>query len=184
VTPDRRRFDPATCSIAATLGVIGEKWTLLVLREAFYGQRRHDDILEAVGCARNLLADRLRTLVDHQLLQRTAYRAAGQRERFEYRLTPRALELFPVLVALMQWGDRWLAPGGQPPVVLEHRGCAAAVHAELRCAAGHGQLTARDTAPAVGPGARPRHRPRRLGHIATRKPTVSSRKVGAKLPRA
>ncbi len=152
---DRRRFDPERCSVAATLRVVGEKWTLLVLREAFYGLRRYDDLLEILGCARNILSDRLRKLVAHGLLERAPYRAAGQRQRSEYRLTPRGLELFPVVVALMQWGDRWLAGAAGPSVVVTHRDCGAPVAAELRCAAGHRALGARDTAPVPGPGARP-----------------------------
>jgi DNA-binding HxlR family transcriptional regulator len=154
VSVDRTVFDPAACSVAATLAVVGDKWTLLVLREAFYGLRRYDDFLRVIGCARNILSDRLRKLVDHDVLARVAYRDAGQRERYEYRLTQRGLELFPVLMALMQWGDRWLAGKPGPPVVVEHRDCRARVHAELRCTAGHGPLTARDTVPVPGPGAR------------------------------
>ena len=147
----RARFDPATCSVAAALRVVGDKWTMLVIREAFYGQRRYDQILEVLGCARNILSDRLANLVEHGVLRRTPYRDGGQRERFEYRLTPMGLELFPVVIALMQWGDRWVAEAAQPSVLLEHRGCDGLVRAELRCAAGHGPLTAHDTAARPGP---------------------------------
>ena len=110
-----RRAPRDRCSVAHALAVLGERWTILVLREAFYGIRRFDEMQRAIGCARNVLADRLATLVEHGVLARVGYRDEGQRERFEYRLTPMGFEAFPVIVALMQWGDRWLpAPGARP----------------------------------------------------------------------
>ena len=92
---DRFRYSAANCSIARTLGVVGEKWTLLVLREAFYGVRRFDDFHTALGCARNLLATRLKTLVRHGLLDRVAYTDERGRGRHEYRLTDKGRDLFP-----------------------------------------------------------------------------------------
>src|ERR1700692_2050210 len=94
---DRFRYSAANCSIARTLGVVGEKWTLLVLREAFYGIRRFDDFHAALGGARILLATRLKTLVTHGLLERVAYQDVG-RSRDEYRLTDKGRDLFPVVV--------------------------------------------------------------------------------------
>lgn len=149
---DDRQLDDNRCTVAATLALVGERWTLRILRSAFYGLKRYADLLEATGCARNILSDRLKRMVEDELLERHAYREPGQRERSEYHLTPRALELFPVLVALKQWGDRWLTCDGTPPVHLAHRECGAEVHAELRCAAGHGPLTARDTRAVAGTG--------------------------------
>jgi DNA-binding HxlR family transcriptional regulator len=134
------------CAVARTLDLVGERWTFLVLREAFLGVRRFDDLLAGVGCARNLLASRLGTLVDAQVLTKVPYQEAGQRERFEYRLTDRGRALFPILVALMDWGDQWLVDG-PGPVDLRHRACGAHVRAELVCADGHGPLTVRDTEP-------------------------------------
>ncbi len=135
------------CSVAHALAVLGERWTILVLREAFYGVRRFDEMQRAIGCARNVLADRLTTLVEHGVLARVGYRDQGQRERFEYRLTPMGIEAFPVIVALLQWGDRWLPAPGGPPIEVVHRDCGAKVRAELRCEHDHGALTARDTEP-------------------------------------
>jgi DNA-binding HxlR family transcriptional regulator len=137
------------CSVALALGVLGERWTILVLREAFYGVKRFDEMLEAVGCARNLLSARLATLVENGILVRSPYRDEGQRERFEYRLTEKGRELFPVLLALMQWGDRWLvdASTNGPPVEILHRACGARVAVELVCEGGHRHLGPRDTAP-------------------------------------
>lgn len=150
---DRLRYSAANCSIARTLGVVGEKWTLLILREAFYGVRRFDDFHAALGCARNLLATRLKTLVAHELLQKTAYQDDRGRGRHEYRLTDKGRELFPVVVALMQWGDRWIADEAGPPVQLFHRDCGRAVKAQLTCDGGHANLGARDIGAVSGPGA-------------------------------
>lgn len=150
---DRLRYSAENCSIARTLEIVGEKWTLLVLREAFYGVRRFADFHTAVGCARNVLSDRLRTLVAHGILAQQPYREAGQRSRAEYRLTDKGLELLPALVALMQWGDRWAVDEAGPPVHVVHRACGARVSAELVCDAGHRHLVARETATEPGAGA-------------------------------
>lgn len=142
------------CSLGKAMAVLGERWALLVLREAFYGLRRFDDFLATVGCARNVLAARLTSLVDDGVLARVPYQDEGQRTRFEYRLTPKGHDLYPILIALLGWGDRWLAEGKGPPVQVHHRGCGAVVTAEIRCADGHGPLTARDTEPVLSAGAR------------------------------
>jgi DNA-binding HxlR family transcriptional regulator len=135
----------ANCTIARTLELVGEKWTLLILREAFFGVRRYEDMHRNVGCARNLLSGRLAKLVDHGILSREPYREPGSRQRYEYRLTPKGKELFPIVVALMDWGDRWAAGETGPPIEVRHAGCDAPVHAKLTCDAGHSELTARDT---------------------------------------
>jgi DNA-binding HxlR family transcriptional regulator len=150
---DRFRYSAANCSIARTLGVVGEKWTLLILREAFYGVRRFDDFHAGLGCARNLLASRLKTLVVHGLLERVGYTDERGRGRHEYKLTDKGRDLFPVVVALMQWGDRWTADEAGPAVQMFHRECGAPVTAELTCGAGHAALGARDIAAVPGPGA-------------------------------
>jgi DNA-binding HxlR family transcriptional regulator len=152
--PDRLRYSSSNCSIARTLGVVGEKWTLLVLREAFYGVRRFDDFHAALGCARNLLSARLKTLVDNGLLEKQAYRDDRGRRRDEYRLTDKGRDLLPAVVALMQWGDRWAADEAGPAIVLRHRDCGEPVSARLSCDAGHASLGARDVRAMPGPGAR------------------------------
>jgi DNA-binding HxlR family transcriptional regulator len=154
VHPDRFRYSADNCSIRRTLDIVGEKWTLLVLSEAFYGVRRFADFHRAVGCARNILSARLKTLVDEGILAQEPYREPGSRSRFEYRLTEKGLELFPALIALMQWGDRWTADPAGPPVEVRHRDCGQPVGAELRCAAGHGPLSARETEALPGAGAK------------------------------
>jgi DNA-binding HxlR family transcriptional regulator len=132
----RGSWSADACSIRKALEIAGTRSALIILREAFYGTTRFDDFAERAGVSEPVAAARLRELVDEGLLEREPYRTAGQRTRMAYRLTEKGAGLFPALVALMQWGDRWLAPGG-PPVVLRHEGCEEPVRAELRCAAGH-----------------------------------------------
>ena len=136
------------CSIKRTLDVIGEKWTLLVLREAFYGARRFEQFLANVGCARTLLSERLATLVEHGVLRREP----GQRERHQYLLTEKGHDLFAALVVLMQWGDRWEAGPQGGPVVVRHRECGQPVHVELRCAHDHRVLEVEETESGPRPG--------------------------------
>lgn len=142
--------------MARALNVVSSKSALLILREAFYGTSRFDDFAQRVGISEPVAAARLRELVADGLLEREPYREPRQRTRMEYRLTDKGAELLPALVALMQWGDRWLAPDG-PPVVLRHRGCGETVQAELRCSAGNATGAA-DLDLATGPGARDRDR--------------------------
>jgi DNA-binding HxlR family transcriptional regulator len=145
VEPNDGQRRAGNCSIAATLEQVGEKWTLLILREAFFGVRRFEDIQRGVGCARNLLSARLAKLVELEILRREPYREPGSRQRYEYRLTDKGKELFPVVVALMDWGDRWAVGESGPPIEIRHRDCDAPVHVRLACDHGHGDLTARDT---------------------------------------
>jgi len=151
------RLDPRgswsadACSIGRALDVVGNRSALLLLREAFYGTTRFDDFATRVGISEPSAAARLRQLVAEGLLEREPYQEAGQRTRLQYRLTEKGSELFPALVALMQWGDRWLAPAGSP-VTLAHQGCGQPVHVELRCAAGH-HPSVDELELSVGPGA-------------------------------
>jgi DNA-binding HxlR family transcriptional regulator len=124
------------CSIAAALEIVSARSTFLILREAFYGAARFDEFVRRVRITEPVAAARLRELVDHGLLEREPYRDPGQRTRHRYRLTAKGSDLFPVLVALMQWGDRWREDAGRP-VELHHRECGAEVGVELRCARGH-----------------------------------------------
>jgi DNA-binding HxlR family transcriptional regulator len=149
---DRYRYSTDNCSVARTLQVVGEKWSLLILREAFYGATRFEDIHRRLGCARNLLSQRLDTLARHGVLARNAYEQLGMRTRYEYELTERGRKLYPVLVALMQWGDEFLADPAGPAVEVHHGDCGAPVRAGLRCALGH-DLEADDAVAVPGPGA-------------------------------
>src|SRR3954466_9038798 len=110
----------ADCSIAGTLEIIGDRWTILILRDAFRGVRRFDEIQQDLGIARNVLTDRLTKLVDHGLLEKRKYQ--DRPARYEYRLTAKGVDLSPALVALMRWGDKHLA-GDHVPTVLVHDSC-------------------------------------------------------------
>ena len=124
------------CPIEKTMALLGTKSAMLIMREAFYGTTRFDDFAQRVGISEPVTAARLRELVDEGLLEREDYREPGQRTRKRYRLTDKGADLFPVLAALMQWGDRWIDDRGGP-VGLRHRDCGETVAVELRCAAGH-----------------------------------------------
>src|SRR5713226_6870483 len=113
------------CSVQRTLDVIGEKWTFLVLREAFHGVRRFAEMQEHTGAPRPVLAKRLAKLVDEDLLVRVPYQEPGQRERYEYQLTPKGLDLYPAVTALREWGDRYLVDPDGPARTFLHRGCGA-----------------------------------------------------------
>ncbi|MEV0198339.1 helix-turn-helix domain-containing protein [Nonomuraea sp. NPDC050691] len=147
-------FRADNCSIERTLEVVGEKWTFLVLREAFRGVRRFADMQAATGAPRQVLSARLARLVEEGLLRKEPYREPGQRQRDEYRLTDKGRDLYPLLVALMQWGDRYLADADGPPVLLTHRDCGAAIELHLRCAEGHEVAGPRQVTALPGTGAR------------------------------
>ena len=146
-------WDRSRCSVAGTLAVVGEKWSLLVLREAFLGVRRFADFQRVLGAPRAVLTDRLATLVEQGILRREPYQAEGERQRHEYRLTEKGIELYPTLVALMQWGDRYVSDG-DAPVELEHRDCGSPVHLALVCERGHQLSGAREVRPRPTVGSR------------------------------
>ncbi|MGH7947874.1 MAG: winged helix-turn-helix transcriptional regulator [Candidatus Binataceae bacterium] len=133
----------ANCSVARTLSVVGERWTMLILREAFLGRRRFDEFRRNTGIARNILATRLRELVRHGVLVRA--RSRDSTKRVEYRLTEKGLDLYPVLVSLMRWGDRWLAGKQGPPMMLIHRGCGRTTRPAMVCTHCGAALAARET---------------------------------------
>jgi DNA-binding HxlR family transcriptional regulator len=129
-------WDRSRCSVAGTLTVVGEKWSLLVLREAFLGVRRFADFQRHLGAPKAVLTDRLATLVEQGVLRRVPYQADGERQRHEYRLTTKGVDLYPTLVALMAWGDKYLSDD-VAPLELRHRDCGEPVHLALVCDAGH-----------------------------------------------
>ena len=107
-----RTYDGQNCSVAKTLELVGERWTVLILREIYFGRRRFDEIADGLGIARNVLTQRLQRLVEEDVLTKVAYQERPQ--RFEYRLTDKGLDLWPVMVTMMQFGDRYYAPEGPP----------------------------------------------------------------------
>ncbi len=147
-------YETANCNIAAALAVVGEKWTFLVLREAFNGIRRFDDMQRRTGAPRQVLSSRLGRLVADGILRRAPYQETGQRLRHEYRLTEKGIELFPLIAALLAWGDKYAAAPGGPAVELTHRDCGAPVFLQLACSEGHELSSAREVTPVPGPGAR------------------------------
>lgn len=146
-------YDTTNCAIGAAVGILGERATFLVLREAFNGVRRFDDMQRRTAMPRQVLSQRLTRLVAEGMLRKVPYRESGQRSRDEYRLTDKGLALYPVLVALMEWGDRYAADPAGPPVLLRHRDCGEPVRLQLTCAAGHALGSAREVTPVPGPGA-------------------------------
>ena len=136
-------IDDLPCPIAQSLGVVGERWTLLILREAFFRTRRFDEFQRHLGIARNILADRLGTLVDAGVLERRAYQERPLRH--EYRLTEKGLDLWPVLVALMAYGDKYELPDGtEPPTRIVHKECGGAVNDRRICERCGAELDVRD----------------------------------------
>jgi DNA-binding HxlR family transcriptional regulator len=147
-------YDTQDCTIEAALSAVGEKWTFMVLREVFNGIRRFDDMQRRTGAPRQVLSDRLGRLVTAGILRKVPYQEAGQRARSEYRLTEKGVDLFPVIVALLEWGNKHAPGAGGPLVSLTHRDCGEPVALQLACAAGHVLDSAREVTPVPGPGAR------------------------------
>jgi DNA-binding HxlR family transcriptional regulator len=118
------------CSIQASLDILGDRWTILILRDAFRGVRRFDDFRRDLDIARPVLTDRLKRLVEHGVLARQLY--CERPPRYEYRLTPMGMSLSPTLVALMRWGDEWLSDG-DVPTVLVHETCGHPLDQQFVC---------------------------------------------------
>lgn len=144
------------CTIGRAMEILGERWTVVVLREIFSGIRRFEDMRQRTGIPRQVLANRLATLVDRGVLRQVPYREPGARARHEYRLTAMGFDLYPVLVALHDWGNQYLADAEGPPVRTEHLDCGGHVHAVLRCDAGHEMESPREVVIRPGPGSRRR----------------------------
>ena len=147
-------YDSANCAIGAAVAILGERPSFLVLREAFNGVRRFDDMQRRTGMPRQVLSQRLARLVDEGLLRKVPYQESGQRRRTEYRLTEKGLDLYPVLVAMMEWGDKHAVCSTGSQVLLRHRDCGEPVELQIACAAGHVLESAREVTPVPGPGAR------------------------------
>ena len=143
-----RSFDGQNCSIARALEILGERWTLLILREVLLGRRRFEEIRRNTGVATNILTDRLATLVEHGVLER---------REDEYVPTRKAIDANPVLVALLQWGDAHAAPDG-PPRVLVHARCGHDAHPQLQCAHCEQEIRPGELRVRPGPGANERQR--------------------------
>ena len=152
--PERFHYDLDHCSIKKALDVVGEKWTLLVLREAIYGVRRFDDFARALKCGRAVLSARLKTLTDAGILKRVEYREGDQRARAEYHLDEKGVDLFTTIHALSQWGERWMPPPDGPVAMVTDRGSGRPVKAVLTSDPKVKSLSLRDLKIAPGPGAK------------------------------
>ena len=139
------------CSIAKTLDVIGEWWTLLILRDALRGTRRFDDFQTSLGLARSVLTARLRKLTEAGVMERHQY--SEHPPRYEYRLTDKGRSLFGVIAALMQWGDEWEQGPAGPPMLLVHDTCGQVTQPMLTCPHCHGEVGPGSTHSEPGPGA-------------------------------
>ena len=153
----RTSFDQWPCSIARTVDLLGDAWTLLLLREMFYGETRFDGLVAALGIPRGTLTSRLSTLVEHGMLERREYQVDPLRH--EYLLTDKGHDFFGVLVTINAWGDRWLSEGDAVPVVMHHESCGHDLRPRVVCSACDGDVRLEDVSARPGPGY-----PARLAH--------------------
>jgi DNA-binding HxlR family transcriptional regulator len=147
---ERKSFSDMHCSVAQTLEVVGEWWTLLILRDAFLGVTRFDEFQERLGISRNVLRQRLAHLVEHDVLVKVLY--SERPPRYDYRLTDKGRDLWPVITTMRQWGDKHAASGG-PPLELVHRTCGEISEAELTCSSCGEPIGPRDVRAVPGSGA-------------------------------
>ncbi|MDQ5894080.1 MAG: hypothetical protein QG596_341 [Actinomycetota bacterium] len=139
------------CSITRPMTVLGDRWTFLIVKQSFAGVRRFEDFLTSLGISRGLLSERLDRLVEHGILDREPYKDE-RRTRMEYRLTTKGRDLYPILIAIRDWGDTYMAPDG-PPVHYRHAGCGGEAHVHITCDKCGEELSAHDVAPEPGTGA-------------------------------
>ena len=146
---ERTSFKDFACSTAQTLEIVGEWWTLLIVRDAFFGVRRFEHFQRRLGVSRSILTNRLHRLLEEGILDTHQYE--NRPPRVEYVLTKKGADLFPVLIALQQWGDQWAS--AKPPVVLRHRNCGKLSKPYLVCSACGERISPQDINAAPGPGA-------------------------------
>jgi len=147
-----KELDREACSVARTVSVIGDRWTLMVLRECFLRVRRFEAFQERLGITRPVLAERLAKLVSAGVLERTRYHERPP--RYEYRLTPKGLDLYPVIMAIVHWGDVHMAEAGARPMLHRHKPCGHLFDPVMTCSECRAELVAREVAIELGPGAR------------------------------
>ncbi|HEU4738072.1 MAG TPA: helix-turn-helix domain-containing protein [Solirubrobacterales bacterium] len=147
-----RDYPALDCSVAKALEVIGERWSLLIVRSVMHGNRRFGEMQESLGIARNVLSARLQRLVDEEILERRAYQESPP--RYEYFLTEKGLDLWPALIALLNWGDRYSPDPEGPRRLIVHKECGGTVSERGICESCGKLLHARDAKQVPGPGAR------------------------------
>jgi len=147
-----RDYPALDCSVAKALEVIGERWSLLIVRSVMHGNRRFGEMQGSLGIARNVLSARLQRLVDEEILERRAYQESPP--RYEYFLTQKGLDLWPALIALLNWGDRYSPDPEGPRRLIVHKECGGTVSERGICESCGKVLTARDAKQVPGPGAK------------------------------
>ena len=165
-----QQIDTMICSVARTLSVVGDRWTMLIVRDVFLGIRRFETIQQDLGLTPHRLSDRLRKLVRDGILRRVAYQKHPP--RFEYRLTEKGLDLYPVIVTMTEWGDRWMAGRAGVPVELVHRPCGHTIKPKLVCPGCELKIDARDMSARPGPALKGRSMP---GHKNASQPRKVAR---------
>ncbi|WP_421933096.1 winged helix-turn-helix transcriptional regulator [Phenylobacterium sp.] len=139
------------CSIARSVAVIGDRWTLMILRDCFLGVRRFEAFQARLGISRTIITERLKLLVDEGVLTKVPYQ--DRPVRHEYRLTEKGLDLYPVVMAIVTWGDRHYAGQAGPPLLHRHKACGCDFHPVMTCSECHAPLAAREVETRPGPGA-------------------------------
>lgn len=143
-------IDSQTCSVARTLSVIGDRWSLLILRDIFLGTHRFEDLCKQLGVSRPALTQRLRKLEQQNVLQKRAYQEKPP--RFEYHLTKKGIDLYPIIMTMAQWGDKWQDDGNGPPIEYEHKVCGHKTQPLMCCSECHEPLNAWEVSSQIGPG--------------------------------
>lgn len=133
------------CSVARALSVLGDRWTMLIIRNAFMGIRRFDDFQENLGVTRHVLSDRLKRLVEQEILVKAPY--VDRQERFEYRLTQKGLDLYPILLAMTHWADQYMDNGEGSPVEYVHQHCGQTFQPLMVCSCCHEPIHAKQVKP-------------------------------------
>lgn len=146
---ERKSFADMHCSVAQCVEVVGEWWSMLIIRDAFLGVTRFDEFQERLGIARNILNQRLTRLVEEGVMDKVAY--SDHPPRYDYRLTTKGRDLWPVVTAMRQWGDKYAAPDG-PPLRIVHKKCGKVSQAVMTCSVCGEPLTPRDVRAVRGPG--------------------------------
>lgn len=146
-------YDPSNCSVAEAVNVLSDRWSWLILRDAFQGTTRFEEFQQHLGISRDVLAARLKHLVSHGILRRQAYREPGSRTRQEYRLTKAGVDLQPALIALLNWADTHMRETDERALIVTHSGCGSPVRSVLRCAEGH-DIAPHEVQLLPGPGAK------------------------------
>ncbi|RZF54720.1 transcriptional regulator [Acinetobacter halotolerans] len=138
------------CSVARTLSVLGDRWTMLILRNAFMGVRRFDDFQRSLGLTRHVLSERLKRLVEHGILAKVPY--VERQERFEYQLTEKGLDLYPIMLSMIQWADKWMDMGLGKPIEFTHKRCGKKMIPKIVCSECDEPIQVKDVRATAGPG--------------------------------